>query len=1147
MLLKLDKSVAGWRPQVDAAVQGLQHDMEELKLHVLKLEKQSEEGGNSSNTSQASRMAEEGSHQTPLLPMPSTLPLFSGTAASDLGPDGHRVTNFHRGKASGVVHTLGPPPVKGTYQIPTKFSVPHGVEFGANSSRGNRDLHGEQGFNHRLPKLDFPQFDGSDPQSWRMRCEHYFGVYGTHPNLWVRIATIYFMGRAASWLRSSRAHEVFVDWGRFYEAVNRKFDRNQHRQLIRQLDQIKQTGSVSEFYERFDDLMNQLLTYDPMYNTLNLVHRFIEGLRFDIREAVLLHCPEDLESALVLALLQEELSERNQEQRKFVDGSQKFKNAYPLPLPPTKVLKTEEKKGGELNRGTNLSDKVSALRSFRRAQGLCYLCAEKWSPTHKCSGTVQLHAVQELFALFPDNANEDQASISSEDSDSSLLAMSVHAVQGTDSQSTIRLQGKIQGLNILMLVDSGSSASFISDQLADRLTGVQFLAHPLSVKVANGQVLHCQKEMPSAEWFVSGQKFLTTFKVVALGGYDAILGMDWLTKYSPMQIDWQLKSIHLTVMGHEVLLRGVQSDTSDCALISSQHLQHLHSIDSVAGLVHLCASLSDSTDQLSSVPDAVQSLVHEFSHLFEEPSGLPPARDYDHTIPLIPGAVPVNVRPYRYTPAQKDEIEKQVKDMLQKGIIQPSASPFSSPVLLVKKKDGTWRFCVDYRHLNAITVKNKYPLPIIDELMDELAGACWFSKLDLRSGYHQIRMAVGEEAKTAFKTHNGHFEFKVLPFGLTSAPATFQGVMNTVLADQLRQNVLVFVDDILVYSRTLEEHKNHLRQVFETLSKHQLRVKLSKCSFAQTQLSYLGHIISADGVSTDPEKIQVVRQWPVPVSVKDVRSFLGLAGYYRKFVRHFGIISKPLTKLLRKGQPFIWTQHHQEAFDTLKQSLISAPVLVMPDFQKMFVVETDASDRGIGAVLMQDQQSVAFLSKALGHRTQVLSTYEKESLAIILAVDHWRPYLQHDEFLIRSLAFLDNQLLTTSWQYKAMTKLLGLRYRIVYKKGLENGAADALSHRSSDGLPILSALSVGLPDWLQDVVSGYKSDPEALQLLHSFKEGTCHSAHFELQNGILYFKKRVWVGNNRQLQQQVLANLHTAALGGHSGIQVTYQRVKQLS
>lgn len=457
---------------------------------------------------------------------------------------------------------------------------------------------------------------------------------------------------------------------------------------------------------------------------------------------------------------------------------------------------------------------------------------------------------------------------------------------------------------------------------------------------------------------------------------------------------------------------------------------------------------------------------------------------------------------------------------------------------------------MDYRHLNAITVKNKYPLPIIDELMDELAGACWFSKLDLCSGYHQIRMAVGEEAKTAFKTHNGHFEFKALPFGLMSAPATFQGVMNTVLADQLRQSVLVFVDDILVYSRTLEEHKNHLRQVFETLSKHQLRVKLSKCSFAQTQLSYLGHIISVVGVSTDPEKIQVVHQWPVPVSVKDVRSFLGLAGYYRKFVRHFGIISKPLTELLRKGQPFIWTQHHQEAFDTLKQSLISAPVLVMPDFQKMFVVETDASDRGIGVVLMQDHHPVAFLSKALGPRTQVLSTYEKESLAIILAVDHWRPYLQHNEFVIRtdhrSLAFLANQRLTTSWQHKAMSKLLGLRYRIVYKKGLENGATDALSRRSSDGLPILNALSVGLPDWLQDVILGYKNDSEALRLLHSFQEGTPHSVHFELQNGILYFKKRVSVGNNRQLQQQVLANLHTAALGGHSGIQVTYQRVKQL-
>jgi hypothetical protein len=291
--------------------------------------------------------------------------------------------------------------------------------------------------------------------------------------------------------------------------------------------------------------------------------------------------------------------------------------------------------------------------------------------------------------------------------------------------------------------------------------------------------------------------------------------------------------------------------------------------------------------------------VHQFGNIFQSPTKLPPQRALDHHIPLIPGAAPVNVKPYRYSPAQKDEIETQFKDMLSNGVIQPSVSPFASPVLLVKKKDGSWCFCVDYRRLNALTVKNKYPMLVVDELLDELHGARWFTKLDLRSGYHQIRVVAEDIPKTAFKTHDGHWEFKVMPFGLTNAPATFQAIMNTIFAPMLRKFVLVFMDDILVYSRSLEEHKQHLTAVFKLLQDNQLYVKQSKCSFAQPQLEYLGHIIGVQGVATDPEKVAAVQNWPTPTSAKQVRSFLGLTGYYRKFIKHYGIISRPLSDLLR--------------------------------------------------------------------------------------------------------------------------------------------------------------------------------------------------------------------------------------------------------
>jgi len=347
----------------------------------------------------------------------------------------------------------------------------------------------------------------------------------------------------------------------------------------------------------------------------------------------------------------------------------------------------------------------------------------------------------------------------------------------------------------------------------------------------------------------------------------------------------------------------------------------------------------------------LDELLADFGDVFAEPKGLPPQRARDHAIVLKPDAAPVVVRPYRYPAAHKDELERQCAAMIEQGIVRRSDSAFSSPVLLVKKADGSWRFCIDYRALNALTVKDAFPIPVVDELLNELHGACFFTKLDLRSGYHQVRMQPEDIHKTTFRTHDGLYEFLVMPFGLCNAPATFQALMNDVLRVYLRRFVLVFFDDILIYNTTWADHLRHLHVVLTILRHHLLFVKRSKCSFGIDSVSYLGHIISAAGVAMDPAKVQAIHDWPQPRSARAVRGFLGLAGYYRKFVHNYGAIAAPLTALLKK-EGFAWNDEAATTFSALKAAVMSAPVLTLPDFTKPFTVECDASTYGFGAVLI---------------------------------------------------------------------------------------------------------------------------------------------------------------------------------------------------
>ncbi|KAL0298874.1 UNVERIFIED_CONTAM: Retrovirus-related Pol polyprotein from transposon.6 [Sesamum radiatum] len=415
---------------------------------------------------------------------------------------------------------------------------------------------------------------------------------------------------------------------------------------------------------------------------------------------------------------------------------------------------------------------------------------------------------------------------------------------------------------------------------------------------------------------------------------------------------------------------------------------------------------------------------------------MPPVRNIEHMIELRPDAIPKKQQPYRYAYGQKTEIENIVRGMLKSGIIQESQSSFASPVLLVKKKDGGWRLCLDYRYLNQLTIKHKFPIPVIDELLDELHGAKYFSKIDLRSGYLQIRMRDEDVSKTSFITHCGHYEFLVMP--LCNAPSTFQALMNHIFEPFLRKFVLVFFDDMLVYNKGWIDHLQHLRRVLELLRSQELYANKSKYSFAQQQVEYLAHVISVEGVATDPQKVQCMENWPVSTTIKALRGFLGLTGYYRKF-----------TKGYRK-----WNEEAEVAFSKLKEVMCSTPVLALPDFTKPFVVETDACGKGIVAVLMQEGRPIAYLSKALTTKNMGLSSYEKEFLALLLVVTKWKHYLQANHFIItmnqKILKHILDQRVDSILQQKWITKLLGLSYEVQYKKGNENRAADALSRREHD-------------------------------------------------------------------------------------------------
>ncbi|KAL5837241.1 hypothetical protein ACOSQ3_014410 [Xanthoceras sorbifolium] len=406
----------------------------------------------------------------------------------------------------------------------------------------------------------------------------------------------------------------------------------------------------------------------------------------------------------------------------------------------------------------------------------------------------------------------------------------------------------------------------------------------------------------------------------------------------------------------------------------------------------------------ASLPSSVLSLLQEFDDVFPEeiPDGLPPIRGIEHQIDFVPGATIPNRPAYRSNPEETKELQRQVDELMKKGYVQESMSPCAVPVILVPKKDGSWRMCVDCRAVNNITVKYRHPIPRLDDMLDELHGSCVFSKVDLKSGYHQIRMKEGDEWKTAFKTKYGLYEWLVMPFGLTNAPSTFMRLMNHVLRAFIGQFVVVYFDDILIYSKNLDEHVVHLKSVLDVLRKEKLFANLKKCTFCTNKLVFLGFVVSAQGIQVDEEKVSAIQEWPSPTTVGNVRSFHGLASFYRRFVKDFSSLAAPLTEVIKKNVGFKWGEEQEKAFQLIKHKLTNAPLLSLPNFNKTFEIECDASGIGIGAVLMQEGRPIAYFSEKLSGAALNYPTYDKELYALVRALQTWQHYLWPKEFVIHT-------------------------------------------------------------------------------------------------------------------------------------------------
>ncbi|KAL5572824.1 hypothetical protein UlMin_022421 [Ulmus minor] len=757
-----------------------------------------------------------------------------------------------------------------------------GLDGGAG---GNRDLS-----DHRR-KLELPLFERENPHGWIFQAERYFAYRGVEETEKITVATIY-------------AKTPFQSWSGFQAALLARFSHLGDEDPTEQLLALRQEGSVPDFRDQFEMLAAALLQLpESVFKSA-----FMNGLREEIHVELRLLRPGDLEASMKLKKgcgvgqpwrpdgLGRGFFSTGVSDGPNPVGAQSAVGGMVTPMGKSQGLGSQSlpvvgasSSFGSSSTGTGDGGGTSFRRlsdfklQQRRSKGLCYRCDEKFSPGHKCKN----RQLQILLVLEDDPKEEEKSPTDELSTIPSSIDLSFNSLMGFTSAQTLKLQGMLNGKSVVVLIDSGVSHNFISSRLVTEVSVPFVYTEGYGVQVGDGTRFKLNGICKGVKLWIQGTWIEEDFLPFELGCADVVLGVTWLQKLGEVKANWKVFTMEFQLGNTSVHWQG--DPTLCCTPVSLKSLIRTMGIEGGGLLLELCSTLVDKEGaDYSIVPEALQGILQGFP-----------------SIKLKAGAEPPNIRPYRYPQFQKEEIERLVADMLVSGL----------------------------------TIPDKYPIPIIDELLDELHGASVFSKLDLKFGYHQIRMREEDICKTAFRTHFGLYEFLVMLFGLTNAPATFQSLTN-----------------------------------------ERLYVNQKKCMFGQPRIDYLGHVISGLGVSADPSKVQAMTKWPTLANVRDVRGFLGLTGYYRRFVRGYGELAKPLTDLLKK-EGFSWGIQQEQAFETLKAAVTNLPVLAMPDFSKLFILETDASGSGLGAVLMQEGRPIAYFSKVMSSSSRLKSIQYKAGAA----------------------------------------------------------------------------------------------------------------------------------------------------------------------